>query len=167
MRRRYTFCSPVLVLLGCVYLVGCAQLHDKFVRPRKRDDSRATYRQVRAYDVRPNLELYTTRYIYWRSWHSELLQVLDDSNHKKKLVAVRESLSNLNAMRRMLEDEMAEDLQGHIDILERLRRDMESARLTGANLIRTRRDLQVLGRNVSRDFSYTKVPGHLRAEFAE
>lgn len=149
-------------------LSGCAQLRDKFIRQRKTDaHKRAGYQPVRAYDVRPTLDMYATRYIYWKSWHDELISVLDDSNHKKKVVAIREAISNLFSMQRMLEDDKAEELQACIDRLAVLQDTIDHARLTGANVIRMRRELEVVGRQIIREFSHTKMSGHIRAEFAK
>lgn len=155
------------VVIGGLLLSGCAQMRDKFVRTRKDDSSELPrYQQVRSYTVRPTLELYTQRYVYWNSWHNELLAVLDDTNHKKKTMAAQQALSNMISMSRMLEDDLREELLSHVDEMRDIERQIARARLTSATEMRIRRRLETMGRQIRRDFSYTAVPDSIRSEFA-
>ena len=153
----------------CFSFSGCAQLRDKFVRKRKEDEEPAArrYYAVKEYDVRPSLELYTKRYIFWKNWHSELLAVLVHASHKKTVVAAEQTLSNLMDMQRMLVDKKAEDLQGSIDEMAGIEEEIKNERITKGNEVRMRRKLETLERRIKRDFSYTKIRGFIRDDFRQ
>ena len=63
----------ILIVALSFTLTGCAQLRDKFVRkPKDEETTLRHYQAVREYNVRPNMELYTKRYIFWKNWQREL-----------------------------------------------------------------------------------------------
>ncbi|RKY42656.1 MAG: hypothetical protein DRP85_01950 [Candidatus Makaraimicrobium thalassicum] len=158
----------VLVILLAVSfaLSGCAQIKDKFVRKPKEEKGIAKrYRPVREYDVRPSLELYTKRYIFWKNWHKELLSVLGDANHKKKVVAAEQGLSNLLDMQNMLVDEKAGELQKLIDEMAGIETALKTEKVTRGTEVRMRKKLESLGRQIKREFSYNKMRGYIRGDF--
>lgn len=154
------------VLTVCVFLLtGCAQLKDKFVRKGKEEKPEPRFYAVKKYDVRPSLELYTKRYLFWKSWHRELLADLTDDNQKKPVVAIEQATSNLMDMHGMLVDEKAEKLEALIGEMTKIERQIKKQRVTGANEVRIRKKLESLGREIGRYFSYNKVRGFIRDEF--
>lgn len=155
------------VIFCVLFLAGCAQLRNKFVRQRDGEEKRSRFQPVRAYDVSPSLDLYVSRYVYWNSWHREMLEVLDGTNRKQKKVALQQSLMNLNAMRRMLVPEKAEALQKHIKELEEIEKTVLDRRLTEGQMIRVRRLLISQGREIRRDFSQKEVADQIGSEFGE
>ncbi len=155
------------LIMSMLFLSGCAQLRDKFVRQRDEEEKRSRFQPVRAYDVSPSLDLYISRYVYWHSWHRELLEVLDGTNRKQKTVALQQSVLNLNAMRIMLEPEKADLLQEHIDDLREIEDTLQQRRLTQGQMIRVRRHLNSMGREIRRDFSHRMVADKIGSEFAE
>ncbi len=155
-----------VLLVAAVGLSGCAQLREKFVRkPKEEKAASRRYCAVKAYDIRPSLELYTKRYVFWKTWHKELLAVLGGSNHKKTLVAIEQEIVNLRDMRNMLIDEKAEELQKPIDEIMKIETALKKEKVTRGNEVRMRRRLESLGRQVKRNFSYTKVRGVIRDDF--
>ena len=155
----------VSVFLAVAFLSGCAQIKEKFVRKKKEDTSLKQYIAVKEYDVHPNLELYTKRYIFWKTWQTELLKVLGDTNQKKKQVAAKEAISNLMSMKNMLVDEKGDQLQILIDKMIALENDIRTRRVTKANDVQIRRRLETLGRQIKLGFSYTKVGGDISDDF--
>ena len=157
----------ILVVLAVAFLgSGCAQLKEKFVRKSKEEEVRPRrYRVVKEYDVHPTLDLYTKRYIYWKNWHRELLDVLGEANQKKTNVVINQDISNLRDMRNMLVDEKSDQLQVIIDEMTQIAQKLKTERVTGGNEIRVRRKLEALGREIKRDFSYTKMKGFIRDDF--
>ena len=166
MKRKYLGFLAV-VLAGSVLLSGCAQLKEKFVPKKKEEQTNKKYISVREYDVHPNLELYTKRYIYWKNWHKELLDVLAHSNHKKTKVAVENDVSNLMDMQSMLVEEKAEGLQGYIDDMVKIEDQIKTEKVTMGNEVRIRRKLETIGREVRRYYSYNKVRGYIADDFRE
>ncbi len=167
MRKKGIYFLAVIVLAVSV-LSGCAQLKEKFV-PKPKDDKKQMkrYYAVRPYDVKPNLDLYTKRYIFWKNWHRDLLDVLTASNQKKKVVAIEQEISNLLDMRDMLVDEKAEELQGYINELEEVEVRLKSERITSGNEVRIRRQIENAGRQIKLKFSYNKMGPYIRDEFRE
>ncbi|MBD3380444.1 MAG: hypothetical protein GF408_08305 [Candidatus Omnitrophica bacterium] len=158
------------LLLAAVMVIGsggCAQLRDKFIRKKKEEPGMKRYTVVKPYDVRPSLDLYTKRYVYWKNWHRELLDVIDHSNHKKTVVAVEQELSNLVDMQNMLVDEKAQELQEYIDELTEIELTIKKERVTLGNKTRLVRKLEALGRGVKRDFSYNKMRRYIADDFRQ
>ena len=165
MRRLNVYVFSVIVTAALV-ASGCAQLKEKFVRKPKEDAFQGRhYYAVRQYDVRPNLELYTKRYVYWKNWHRELLAVLGHSNHKKAEVAVEQEISNMLDMQSMLDDEKAEELQGLIEQMTEVEQQIKKSQVSTANEVRLRKKIEAVGGKVKRNFSYTKIGDHLADEF--
>ncbi len=157
----------VMFLIVFVTLSGCAQMKDKFVPKPKEETTARRFNVVREYNVHPDLELYTKRYVFWKSWHKELLSVLMDSNHKKTVVAAEQELSNLFSMYRMLQDEKGDQLMVLIDEFEGIEKKIKRERITQGNVVRIRRRLETIGRQVRKDFSYNKIRGFLRDDFRQ
>ncbi|MEA3489687.1 MAG: hypothetical protein U9R44_05055 [Candidatus Omnitrophota bacterium] len=154
-----------LLMIIVLTLSGCADLKDKFVRKSKEEAGIKQYYAVRPYDVHPSLELYTKRYVYWKSWHRELLSVLSDDNHKKKVVAIEQEVGNLMDMQRMLVDEKAEPLQKIIDQMSKIETQIKKERVTQGNEVRIRKKLESLGRQVKKDYSYNKIRDYIGSDF--
>ena len=164
MRKRIQL---LIVLLAAALITsGCASIKDKFIRkPKEEEKETRRYQVVREYDVHPNMDLYTKRYIFWKNWNKELLETIAGDNHKKRVVAVEQAVSNLYDMKRMLVDEKGDQLQGLIDEMTDVEETIKNERITGANRVRIRRKVESVGRNVKKDFSYTKVKGQIRDDF--
>lgn len=159
--------SRILVILVAVTLAlsGCAQMKDKFIRKPKEKKRIQRYRAVKTYDIHPSLELYTKRYVFWKNWHREILAVLRDANHKKKVVAIEQEVSNLMDMRNMLTDEKSDQLQELIDKMSEVETVIKKERITQGNETRVRKKLESLGRKIKADFSYRKMKGFIRSDF--
>ena len=164
----------VLILLATVLTSGCASLKEKFIPKKKEEETFKRYQVVRQYDVHPNMELYTKRYIYWKNWQSELLKrfgndpttsSIEDNNRKKVIVAVEQNISNLYDMKRMLVDEKGDQLQELIDEMIEVEKAIKKRGVSGANEVRARRKVETVGRQIKRNFSYTKVRGLIRDDF--
>ncbi|MBF0217503.1 MAG: hypothetical protein HQL30_10980 [Candidatus Omnitrophica bacterium] len=147
-------------------MTGCAAMKEKFVPKKKEPAYKAVrYSGVRKYNVKPNLDLYTKRYVFWKNWHTELLNVMRDSNSKKKTVAVEQEISNLMDMRNMLRDEKAEGLTKLIGKMEEVEKAIKTDNDNGASEVRIRNTLESTGRAIMKDYSYTKVGDDLRDDF--
>ena len=156
----------IVVCFLVVTMSGCAELKDKFVRKNSEPTSPIKQIQtVRQYDVQPNIELYTKRYIFWKNWHRELLEVLTDTNQKKRVTAIEQEIANLMDMQRMLMDEKAIEMQIYIDELSEIEQRIKSERITGGNQVRIRRQIETIGRQVKDKFSYREMDVYIRNEF--
>jgi hypothetical protein len=171
MREKRSFL--VITILVLVFFVsGCAQISDKFVRKPKKEETAMRYRAVKTYEVHPSLELYTKRYVFWKNWHREALDLLAESdrrqdfNQKKMVVSLEQEVSNLIDMQNMLIDEKAGKLQPLIDQMAAIEAEVKKNGVTQGNAVRIRRTLETTGRSVKESFSYNKIRGCIRDEFS-
>lgn len=157
------------IVAGLVFILsGCTQLRDvQLVRKKEVKKGPPRYYAVHEYDVHPNLELYTKRYIFWKNWHRELLDVLGDENRKKAIVAIEQEVSNLMDMRDMLVDEKADELQKLIDKASKVEAVIKKQKVTVANEVRIRKQMELVGKKVKKGFSYRKIQGYIRSDFKE
>ena len=159
----------IVVLVLCAFMfTGCAQLKEKFVRKKKPRPGKR-YIAVREYDVKPNMELYTKRYIFWKNWHRDLLDQIDrnEENKKKITVAIENEISNLYDMKSMLVDEKGDSLQVIIDKMTGIEMAIKKQGITQGNKVQIRRRLEILGKEVKKDYSYRVIRGEIRDEFRE
>ncbi|MBD3296845.1 MAG: hypothetical protein GF392_05700 [Candidatus Omnitrophica bacterium] len=164
MRKELKLLLPLAVMI--LFIAGCADLRQKFIPRKKEDESRTMhYYAVRKYDVKPSLELYTKRYVYWKNWQKEILDVIDNRNHKKIVVALEQAVSNLIDMRNMLVEEKARELQTYIDEMTEIEMSVKEQRMTRGTKVRTRRKLESLGKQIKRHFSYNRVGGYIADDF--
>ncbi|MFC1548744.1 hypothetical protein ACFL5E_02150 [Candidatus Omnitrophota bacterium] len=154
------------ILMALVLLTsGCAQLKEKFVRKSKDEGPVKRYQPVHMYDIKPNMDLYTKRYLYWKNWHKESLLVLSDDNHKKIRVSLEHEVSNLIDMHNMLVDEKAEELQPLITEMIEIEEKVKKEKITQGNRVRIEKRLETIGRKVKREFNYNKMRGYMRDDF--
>ncbi|MDP8257977.1 MAG: hypothetical protein P9L90_00940 [Candidatus Aadella gelida] len=163
----YGFLLIVFMATSLFGLAGCAQLRDKFIRKPEEEIKNKTYYAVREYDVEPSLELYTKRYIFWKTWHKELLDVLPKGNRKKIVVAVEQELSNLMDLQNMLVEEKALSMQEDIDQLMSIEMEIKKSGVTRGNKVHIRRQLESIGKKVKKNFSYRKMGGYVRDDFRD
>jgi hypothetical protein len=90
---------------------------------------------------------------------------LDDSNSKKAEVDIEQAISNLTDMKAMLVDEKAQELQKLIDEMQQQEKILKDQSITGANRVKLRRRLEMLLREIKREFSYRKMEDFIRSEF--
>ena len=160
----------VAITLISFSLGGCADIKSKFIRQKPDDGLPRTYIPVREYDVRPNMELYARRYIFWRNWHKEFMDLIQDpreTNQKKFIMALDQTYSNLYDMRKMLEDDAGDELQTLMDGVREARDSVRRDRLTHGNRVRIMRHMDILGREIRDRFSAANVAGRLRDDFRE
>jgi len=155
----------VSIIVTASFLSGCAQMRDKFIRKPKEEDTARRFYAVREYDVKPSMELYTKRYIFWKTWHRELLDVLDSDNKKKYRVAAEQELSNMFDMYGMLTDEKGDELMQYINEMADIEKTLRTEGVTRGNEVQIRRRLENMGKQVKADFSYRVVQGMIRDDF--
>ncbi|MFH1846243.1 MAG: hypothetical protein ABH869_01660 [Candidatus Omnitrophota bacterium] len=154
-----------IIIMSCAF-TGCAQIREKLIRkPVEEEKKTVTYQAVTEYEGKPTFDLYTKRYIFWKNWHRELLFVLENTNQKKRIVAVEQELSNLLSMQKMLLDSKAVELQKYIDELVQIETVLKKERITSGNVVRLRKKIETLGRQIQQKFSYNKVGEFIISEF--
>lgn len=162
---RLTWFACFVVILITANLTGCASLRKKFIRKKKKPkDVTPHYYSIQKYDILPSIELYTKHYVFWRSWHNEIIELLGE-NSKKDKRCIDEMVGNLEDMKTLLVDEKGEELERHIQVLRGIEKDIAGQKLTFGAKTRVRRVLEKQFKLIRINFTYRKMDPFIRAEF--
>lgn len=165
-RRIIYFVSLSVFYLLLAALIGCDAFVRKFTRKPKRVKSEeiemVLVPQEYAAEKFSSQELYEQYFLFWRSWHSELMDsLLENRSRKKKLDCADEALKNLRNLRPLLIRGKQEELDVHISRLQKLR-DQIAQDLYDQNSARLLRKAKRIERGVAGEFSYSRVEGVLQ-----
>jgi hypothetical protein len=154
-----TFCSLLVTLCGCEAFVR------KFTRKSKKakveEEPVLVPEEYSLSDISTE-ERYRQSFLFWNSWQDELITVLGSSaSHKKRRDCLKEAIKNLEDIRPLLFQEKQKELDVYLEKLRRLEREI-SKDIYGNKLVTHKARAESLKRNISRDFSYTKIKNHLR-----
>ncbi len=156
-------------LFSFVLLCGCEAFVRKFTRKSKKDEERAPQLVLAPEEYKaPQMskeEVYRQYFLFWKSWHSELVESFNAAptasfNYKKPLSCIKESISNLEQLSRLLNAEKQKQLDIYIKKMKMLQDDI-AADSYGSSLASFRLKAEDLKRNILRDFSYQKIKDSL------
>ena len=162
--KRYITALVALVLI--LSFSGCDAVQKKFTRKKKATVKMPRFYQTKKYEKKPSPELYKKHFGYWESWQGTLIAVLGQNNKKDKR-CIEEALGQLKDMQSILVPEKGEEMQPHIDTMERAKVTIFKGDLSFANKDNVLRILEKEDRAIKRDFSYSKVRNLLKKSFEE
>lgn len=148
-----------LVILIC--LTGCASLQRKFTRKKKEEGKLAPV--ITTYDYAKDLrvdELYKKHFLFWKTWQGELIDRMEGT-YKKRIECYNHTIMNLKEMAKYLAGPKAEELSSFIDQIKSIDPDVREKRLSKNQKYRMTQLLEKTKRQIDKEFSYTKVKGHL------
>lgn len=162
MKKRIAVTAIVLPLI--LMLSGCEAFVRKFTRKSKKEGVREelvlTPEEYAPPKKSPE-ELYRDSFLYWKSWHDELITSLQyGNNHKKQMDCMQEAMKNLNQMRALLKPAKQQELDVYIGRMKLLQaeiaRDSFGMRvpLNTANAERIRK-------GIIKNFSFPGIKGSL------
>jgi len=163
MKKAVAFTLIAVMILN---IAGCAGVQRKFTRKKKETVKMPRIYQVKEYDTKPTPELYKKHYVYWESFHSEMIMTLGQ-NKKKDKMCIEHILSNLMDMRKMLMPEKAAELDIHIVRLEKIKDILHKEDLTRFNRTYITMTLERESRYIKRGFVYSKVKDSLRTSYED
>ena len=161
----------VSVLVGGVIAAtaaGCESLERKFTRKPKTPTERPNpvivfqdYSQA----MTP-LERYRKHYLMFGYWNGELLEALQVPalNPKRITRASTESLSELTALRNLLESDLAGRLDPVIEARTAIDRQVQGASFGAAQAIRIVQVVEAQTRQINREFFWRDVQDHLKTD---
>lgn len=157
---RYT-----LILFLIIILIGCDAFVRKFTRKRKKENVPQQELVLVPEEYKPpkmtKEEVYRQYFLYWKSWHDELINALSGGlSNKKQVDCANESLKNLDALRGILQEAKQKKLDIYINQLKDLKKEIEED-LYGNDLSRNRLSAERIRRSIMRDFSYNKIKDYL------
>ena len=150
-----------LILILCVAFSGCAGLQRKFVRKKKKEEKLAPV--IVTYDYEKNLrieELYKKRFLFWRSWHGELIDRMGGT-YKKRIECYDQAIMNLMEMEKYLTGVKAQEIKPFVEKMKSIDLDIKKKKLSKGERIRLKSLLEKTKRRVDKKFSYPKVKDSL------
>jgi hypothetical protein len=144
-----------------VTLIGCDAFVRKFTRKPKKEDlpqqemvlAPEEYKGARM----SKEELYHQYFLFWKSWHDELIEsLLQKKSIKKQIDCSQEMLGNLINLRPLLNIDMQKKLDIYIAQLKELQ-DQISKDTYGDSAVTNAQRLERIKRDILRDFSYNKI----------
>jgi hypothetical protein len=149
------------LLAAALGVSGCADLERKFVRKKPSSAGQPLF------GVEPERlsheQYYRQRYLYWQSWHAELVKDLG-GNQKRVAQDLLEARRHLAALPKYLEDPKASELRPHIDQFSDLTEALLARRLSPVENGMMARRLERLQRRIERGFSPSDVKPFLKPD---
>ena len=156
------------VLLFCFLLLdllGCESFARKFTRKSKRPDAAVEMVLTPQEYTGPNMtkeEIYRQYYLYWGSWHDELINALTlKSSLKKKIDCAQEALKNLVNMKMMLVTDAQKNFDLEISKFNDLLNSIKSD-IYGANDRQNLRIAERIKSSIHKGFIYPKIRNYLK-----
>lgn len=144
--------------------IGCDAFVRKFTRKPKREVPKEEFilapEEYKTPQI-PKDELYQKYFLFWKSWHDELINSLSvGANHKKQIYCVNEAIKNLGQMRVLLSEIKQEELSVYINQMQGLKGSLIDDPY-GNVISKDRLAAERIKRNILRDFSYRKAKEYL------
>lgn len=155
----------ILSIFFIVSLTGCEAFVRKFTRkPNKEMLPREEMVLVPEEYKGPNMtkeELYRQYFLFWKSWHDELIESLAQKKSKKKQInCAQEMLKNLYSMADMLVPKKEKELEFYIGEAKNLLNSIEKDIYSNNATFNVQR-LERLKRNILEEFSYNNIKGDM------
>jgi hypothetical protein len=158
----------ILLVTICFLLVtalGCDAFVRKFTRKSKKENQPKQELVLVPEEYKPpkmtKEEVYRQYFLYWKSWHDELINSLSGgASQKKQIDCANETLKNLDSLRGTLQEARQKKLDIYIGQLKYLKKEVEKD-LYGNNISTNRLTAERIRRGIMRDFSYNKIKDYL------
>ena len=159
--------SWIIVCCLLFTLIGCDAFVRKFTRKSKKEKVAETELVLAPEEYKPPFrtkeEVYRQYFLFWKSWQGELVEALAPitsasgrANHKKQTSCALESISNLEQLRKLLNEAKQKQLDVYITRMNKLKSDIVGDPY-GSNTMANHLKAEDIKRGILRDFSYKKV----------
>ena len=154
----------IFIFSFTILMTGCESLAKKFIRKPKGPPKKEEPVIVpQTYAPMPAEQAYRQYFLYWKSWHDELINALTDSGNQKKRVASAERvLEHLENMRNYLNEETQEKLDKHIQIVRNMSDQIKDANIDRLIMFRVKTKLEKEKIIIDREFNYSKIKNKLK-----
>ncbi len=158
--------SCIFILSSVIFLSGCEAFVRKFTRKPKKDKMQKEEVVLAPEEYTgkslSSEELYRQYFLYWKSWHDELLSSLSSigENQKKQLSCAEQALTNLGALRPLLKPQKQTLLDTYINQLRQVQ-DTIAGDPYARSIMGTRQAAERIKRNILKDFSFPKIKDSL------
>ncbi|MGD0336459.1 MAG: hypothetical protein ABSB18_05100 [Candidatus Omnitrophota bacterium] len=156
--------TSLVIFITIFSLIGCDAFVRKFTRKKERVEQETPVIAPEEYKG-PQMtkeQLYRQHFLFWQSWHEELITSLDDSRSQKKILdCLKEAVKNLNNMRSMLDQAGQKKLDGYISDMNMLGDEIKRESYGSSNNKSCLQGAERLKMNIMRDFAYAKIKNNL------
>jgi hypothetical protein len=141
---------------------GCETLRKKFIRVPKseRVNTEEVVYEPKEYPVQvmSNEDNYRLYYTFWRGWHQELIDALDEGqNHKKQIECINEIIKNLEKMKALLSPEKQAGLEEQLGTLSSIQKEIVEGGNNASNFYWMKMKLESAKSRITKDFAPAKV----------
>jgi len=170
MMRR--FCQTLVLVVGGWWLVvalsGCESLERKLTRKPKHPEpppNPIINFQDYSQSMTP-LERYRKHYLIFDYWNGELREALADRspNSKRMMRACSESLGELEALKGLVPDDVARQLEPLLAARERWKSQLERGTLSSSEAMLIQREVESQARQIHREFFWRNMEDKLKAK---
>ena len=159
-----------ILILSTLYsllstLIGCDAFVRKFTRKSQKENLPKQELVLVPEEYKPpkmtKEEVYRQYFLYWKSWHDELINSLSGGvSHKKQIDCANEAIKNLESLRATLQEAKQKKLDVYINQLKDLKNEIAQD-LYGNDISVNRLTVERIRRSILRDFSYNKIKDYL------
>jgi len=149
-----------LLVFSIFYLSGCEAFRKKFTRKPKKKEKEIediVFVPIEYPEVSYSKdEVYKNQYLFWKGWHSELINnVYDGASRKRQIDCINEALKRLNKMKGLLNSERQKEIDIYIQKMNEIRKELLDSRFIMISSMK--RKLVSLQNKIQKSFSYRKV----------
>ncbi|MBI5145391.1 MAG: hypothetical protein HZA27_04315 [Candidatus Omnitrophica bacterium] len=149
-----------------VTLIGCDAFVRKFTRKPKKEQIPQEEMVVAPVEyevpIMTKEEMYRQHFLYWKSWHDELIQALSpNQNQKKKIDCAEQAITNLERLYLMLDEQRQAKLDIYLNQFKELK-DAVSKDIYGQRVSFEHATAEQIKTNILRHFSYQKIKDYLK-----
>ncbi len=139
----------VIILIATLTGTGCQIL------PKKTEFKKEPEIEISEQEISP-FNQYQSAYVYWKSWHQELIERLGVNTLKDKQ-CFKQTTENLERMSSFLDEERKEKLSVYISSLSEIKQKMEKKRQSPSKIYDFKKELERIEREIKREFAPQKV----------
>ncbi|MDD4954239.1 MAG: hypothetical protein PHG40_04960 [Candidatus Omnitrophica bacterium] len=150
-----------LIIFLSVSIIGCDSFVRKFTRKTQKEDLPVEEMVLAPEEYKPPQlspeEQYRQYFLYWQSWHDELItSIADKASQKRKIDCAMEAQENLVNLRSLLGQQAQQRLDIYINKLKELQEQIAADLYAnaGTNYVQAAERIRM---GIMRDFSYHKI----------
>lgn len=160
---RWIIIRVVFIAVLALNVAGCAELRRKFTPKSKPTEYEPSFYRIKQYQPKPPHERYQESYILWHNWHTDLLRT-EGTSRKRDINAATEALRHLTAMRDLLVEEKAKELDGPVADMEAVLERLKARRRNVLEDTQSRKTIERLERVIINMYSYGRMKNYIKSE---
>ncbi len=153
----------ILIVVLITNLGGCAELRRKFIRKKKPKKEEFSFYRPEEYKAKPPHERYQEHYILWHNWHLDL-ERMEGTSHLRDMRSLDESLRHLTAMRDLLEEEKAKELDVQVKHMETVKEKIKKTKKDVVKDPHSRKVIERVERIIINSFTYNRMKDYIKSD---